>query len=162
MLARNQLRLQVTNVAKIMSFGSKKMKGESLMQIKIFKDLKQYTVTSNIKKEDIDLVKKYRPLALKKKDGDGNDVFGVSYVEGKPCISPNGITFGSTSSVGGFAMVTGSIPDELPEGTTLGDFVADKVGGALTLALEFEASIPAVAAEIRSERDALINSIVEV
>ena len=59
-------------------------------------------------------------------------------------------------------MVTGSIPDELPEGTTLGDFVADKVGGALTLALEFEASIPAVAAEIRSERDALINSIVEV
>ena len=47
------------------------------MQIKIFKNLKQYTLTSSIKKDDLDLVKKYRPAALKKKDADGNDIFAT-------------------------------------------------------------------------------------
>ena len=41
------------------------------MQIKIFNDLKQYTLTSTLTKADIDLVKKYRPSALKKQDAEG-------------------------------------------------------------------------------------------
>lgn len=132
------------------------------MIIKIFRDLKQYTLTSSIKKDDIDLVKKYRPAALKKKDADGNDIFAVSYVEGKPCVAANGITFGSVSAEGGFAMITGALPETLPANTTAGDYVADKVGSALTLINEFEASIPEVVNAIKTERAQLIGGIVEV
>ena len=132
------------------------------MVIKIFRDLKQYTLTSSIKKSDIDLVKKHRPNALKKKDADGNDIFAVSYVEGKPCVAANGVTFGATSAEGGFAMITGTLPETLPANTTAADFVADKVGSALTLINEFEASIPDVVNAIKTERAELIGGIVEV
>lgn len=131
------------------------------MQIKIFKDLHKYTLTSTITKAQIDLVKKYRPDALKKKDNDGNDLFAMSYVEGKPSVFANGITFGSASADGGFAMITGDLPTTLPEGTTYGDFVADKVGAALSYVNVMEIEIPAVAAEISSERFELINGMVE-
>lgn len=132
------------------------------MTIKIFRDLKQYTLVSSIKKEDIDLVKKYRPAALKKKDADGNDIFAVSYVEGRPCVAANGITFGSTSVEGGFAMIAGSLPETLPANTTEGDYVADKVGGAITLINEFEKSIPEVVTAIKNERAQLIGGITVV
>ena len=132
------------------------------MVIKIFRDLNQYTLTSSIKKEDLDLVKKYRPAALKKKDAEGNDIFGVSYVEGKPFVAANGVTFGSVSAEGGFAMITGTLPESLPANTTAGDYVADKVGGAITYINEFEASIPEVVAAIKAERAALLGSITTV
>lgn len=132
------------------------------MTIKIFKDLKQFTLTSRIKKDDLDLVKKYRPASLKKKDADGNDIFAVSYVEGKPCVSANGITFGSVSAEGGYAMITGALPESLPAGTTAGDYVADKVGSALAFINEFEQSIPEVVNAIKTERATLISGIVEV
>ena len=132
------------------------------MNIKIFRDLNQYTLTSTLKKDDIDLVKKYRPSALKKKDADGNDVFAVSYVEGKPCVAANGITFGSVSAEGGYAMIAGSLPENLPANTTAGDYVADKVGSALALINEFEASIPGVVNEIKTERAQLIGGITVV
>ena len=132
------------------------------MTIKIFRDLKQYTLTSSLKVEDIELVKKYKPVALKKKDADGNDIFAVSYVEGRPCVSANGITFGSASAEGGFAMITGNLPDTLSNNTTAADYVADKVGSALALINEFEASIPEVVNTIKSERAALISGIVTV
>lgn len=131
------------------------------MQIKIFKDLQKYTLTSTITKSDIDLVKKYRPTALKKQDADGNDVFAISYVEGKPCVSANGVTFGSASTNGGFAMVTGDLPTNLPTGTTYGEYIADKVGVALAHINSFEESIPGVVNEITTERNELISGIVE-
>lgn len=132
------------------------------MQIKIFKNLKQYTLTSSLKKDDIELVKKYRPGALKKKDADGNDIFAMSYVEGKPCVAANGITFGAADVDGGYAMIIGSLPEALPANTTAGDYIADKVGSALEFVNEFEALIPEIAEEIRAERNELIASIAEV
>lgn len=132
------------------------------MQIKIFKNLKQYTLTSAIKTSDLELVKKYRPGALKKKDADGNDVFGMSYVEGKPCVAANGITFGSTDVDTGCAMIVGTLPESLPANTTAGDYIADKVGAALAHVNELEAIIPEIASDIMAERTALIGSIAEV
>lgn len=131
------------------------------MQIKIYRDLRKYTLTSTLTKEDIETVKKYRPGALKKKDADGNDIFAVSYVEGKPCVSANGITFGAKSTEGGFAMIEGDLPATLPAGQTYGDYVADKVGAALSGINEFETSLPLVVAEINNERADLIGGIVE-
>ena len=132
------------------------------MIIRIFRDLKQYTLTSSITKDDIDIIKKYRPAALKKKDADGNDIFAVSYVEDRPCISPSGMTFGSVSAEGGYVMIVGSLPETLPEHMSAGDYVADKVGSALSFVSEFETSVPDVANSIRHERAELINGIVEV
>ena len=131
------------------------------MQIKIFKNLKHYTLTSSIKKDDIELVKKYRPGALKKKDADGNDVFAMSYVEGKPCVSAKGVTFGAADVDSGCAMIVGTVPATLPANTTVGDYIADEVGCALEFINEFEATIPEIAADIRAERATLIGSITE-
>lgn len=131
------------------------------MQIKIFKDLKKYTLTSNITKEDIELVKKHRPLALKKQDKDGNDVFAISYNEGHPCVGEFGVTFGSVASEGGNAMCVFDLPEKIPQGMTAADIAADKVGCALDNINEFEASIPAIAAEIAAARAELIGNIEE-
>lgn len=131
------------------------------MQIKLFKDLNEYLIVSALKQEEIELVKKYRPSALKKQDADGNDIFAVSFNSGHPCVSANGVTFGSASVDGGYAMVHGVLPANLPEGTTYGEFIADKVGPALAGLKEFEESVPAVVAEITAERSAIIGSIVE-
>ena len=45
-----------------------------------------YVLASEIKAEDIELLKKYDPDALKIKDKDGNDKFSVTYAEGKSGI----------------------------------------------------------------------------
>ncbi len=132
------------------------------MQIKIFKNLKQYTLTSSLKKDDIELVKKYRPNELKIKDSDGNDVFAMSYNEGKSCVSANGITFGATDVDTGCAMIVGALPETLPANTTAGDYIADAVGSALEYVTYFEERLPFAASEIKAEREALIGSIAEV
>lgn len=129
------------------------------MTVKIFRDLNEYTLVSSIKKEDIDMVKKYRPAALKKKDADGNDIFAVSYVEGRPCVAANGITFGATSAEGGYAMIAGEIPTDLPANTTASDYVADKISAALAFIGEFEKSIPETVAAIKSDRAKVIEGI---
>lgn len=131
------------------------------MQINFFKDLKKFTLTSSVTKENIDLVKKYRPAALKVKDADGNDIFGMSYVEGKSCVSANGVTFGATASEGGYAMIVGDIPAEISK-EKVGEYIADQVGAALAHINALEQIVPAAAAEITAERNALIGTISEV
>lgn len=129
------------------------------MKITLHRDVAKYVLTSTIKKEDLELVKKYRPDALKIKDSDGNDIFGMSFVAGKPCISKNGVTFGAVNA-DGFAIVTGDIPEKLPEGTpNAGEYVADVVGAALAHVNALEASLPEVVATIKTERAALIGGI---
>lgn len=129
------------------------------MTITIHRDVNKYVLTSTIKKADLELAKKYRPDALKVKDSDGNDIFGMSFVAGKPCISKNGVTFGAANA-DGFAIVTGDIPEKLPEGTpNAGEYVADIVGAALTHINALEAQLPDVVATIKNERAALIGSI---
>ena len=131
------------------------------MQIKIFKLPKQYALISSIKKSDIELVKKYRPDALKKKNEAGDDIFAMSYVEGKSCVSANGITFRAVDADTGCAVIIGALPDTLPANTTNGDYIADVVGAALPFVNEIEEKVPAIAAEIRAERSTLIGSITE-
>jgi hypothetical protein len=126
------------------------------MQIKVFMNLKKYTLTSSIKAEDIELVKKYRPKALKKQDSDGNDVFAISYVKGKTSVSANGITFGGEDYDTGHAIVVDDLPDEVG----IADYVLDKVSAALPYIEELERELPAVVAEIQSERERVANSIV--
>lgn len=132
------------------------------MQIKIFANLKQYTLTSSLTKADIELVKKYRPTALKIKDNDCNDIFAMSYVEGKSCVAANGVTFGAADVNNGRAMIIGTLPETLPADTTAGDYIADKIGSALPFINELEAVIPEVVDQIKTERAELIGSITTV
>lgn len=125
------------------------------MTITLNMDAKKYILASSLKKEDIELVKKYRPSALKIQDKDGNDVFAMSYCEGRPYIGKNGITFGSASHEGEYALVVG----DLPAGEKVEEQIADMVGAALTHINALEKSIPDAVDAIKTERAALIGSI---
>ena len=126
------------------------------MKIKVFNDLKKYTLTSTLKAEDIIMLKKYQPDALVIKDADGNSVFGMSYVEGKPSVSKIGVTFGSASHEGELAMVTGDIPTGTEK---VEDYIADQVGAALIHINALEESLPAVITGIKDARKKLIEGI---
>lgn len=129
------------------------------MKIKILNDVKKYVITSTIKKEQLELVKKYRPDALVLKDAEGNDVFGMSYVEGRPCVSKNGVTFGSVNDAG-YLLVTGDIPADLPKGVADNkNYVADIVGAAQANIKALETSLPEVIEQIGAARSEIINGI---
>lgn len=127
------------------------------MKLAVIKDVKKYILTSTIAKEEFDLVSKYAPSSLKVKDAEGNDLFAMSYAEGKHSISKFGVTFGGVSHEGKKLLVTGDLP-ELPDGTE-GEYVADLVGAALTFINALEEIVPAKAAKIKEERTALIKDI---
>ena len=125
------------------------------MTITLNMDAKKFILASTLKKEDIELVKKYRPSELKIQDKDGNDIFAMSYCEGHPYIGKNGITFGAESHEGKYAIVVG----DLPAGDNVEDKVADMVGVALSYINTLEKALPAVVTGIKEERAALIGSI---
>lgn len=118
-----------------------------------------FVATSTIKADDIALVAKYKPDALKIKDKEGNDVFSISYVaDGNSSIAPFGITFTGKSrgEDGGYATLT----QKLPKGTTdAKKYVADAVGGVIEHVNAIEESLPAVVEEIKTTKAALLDSI---
>jgi hypothetical protein len=128
------------------------------MNITLHRDVEKYVLTSSLKTEDIELVKKYRPDALKIKNADGDEVFGLTYNAGKSSVAKFGITFGATNA-DGFAIVTGDVPADVIKAGKEGEYVADVVGAALPHINEMEAHLPEVVATIKSERAALIGSI---
>jgi len=128
------------------------------MTAKVLRDLKKYIVTSSIKTADIETLAKYRPGALKEADEEGNDKFAVSYNPGHGSVAAFGVTFGTSTTEGGYAAIVGDLPETEPEGGYAA-WLADKVGGALEHINAFEASIPAAAAEVNGARNALIASI---
>lgn len=130
------------------------------MKITLHQDVKKYVLTSTLKKDDLDLVKKYAPDALKIKDKDGNDVFGMSYCENRSSVSKIGVTFGGVNK-DGCVIVVGDIPADLPAGTKPGEYVADVVGAALENINALEAKLPEVVTGIRAQRAELIGSITE-
>lgn len=87
-----------------------------------------FCVTSKIKKEDFDLVKKHNPDALKVFNEDGDEIFTVNYNESCPAIESFGITFGGVSTAEdtkGYLTFTGVIPSSVADAK---EYVADKVG----------------------------------
>lgn len=130
------------------------------MKITLHQDVKKFVLTSTLKKADIELVKKYAPDALKIKDKDGNDVFGMSYCADKHGVSKVGVTFGGVNK-DGFAIVVGDLPANLPENQKPGEYVADIVGAAIQNINVLEEAIPAVVTDIKTQRAELIGSITE-
>lgn len=118
-----------------------------------------YTLSSTLTVEDILLLKKYNPDALKLKDSDGNMKFAIDYCEGKPSVTPFGITFGSELLSTGNATVVGEIPNGLNNADLAKGFVVDKLGCVVDYIQTLESSIPEEAKAIRDKRIALINNI---
>ena len=115
-------------------------------------------VTSDLKLEDLKMVKKYRPSALTLwggKDGD-EPIFAIS-TEGCAGINEFGATFKDESRDGsGLACITMELRYD---GDSLKEYIADKIGGALMNIAKLEATIPAVIEEIGAERATVMDQI---
>lgn len=119
-----------------------------------------YALTSTIKVQDIELLKKYNPDALNVKDKDNKVVFGVSYSEGKPSVAPFGVTFGGkTRDENGYATITGTIPSDLKTAEAAKEFVAEKFGGVVAFLETLEKSIADAAKTVADNRKKLVDSI---
>lgn len=81
-------------------------------------------LTSETKMEDIELLKKVNPDALKLKDKDGNEIFAIG-AGTNGGISKNGVVFdGATRDDDAFATVTVTVPANVGN---VADWVAEKV-----------------------------------
>lgn len=118
-------------------------------------------ITSTLKLEDILSVQKYRPSALILKGGeDGKEpIFAIMANPGaNGTLTKFGATFGSASHDDNkFATITGGLPNT--EGLDVKEFIADQYGAALNSLGKLEASIPGVLAEVRQERNAVMQNI---
>jgi len=119
-----------------------------------------YALTSDVKVEDIQLLTKYKPDALKIKDEDGNDKFSVGYTQGKPAVSSFGITFGGKNFQDGKATITKNLPDAVSDNVEKAkEFVAEQFGAIIAYLKQLEETIPAAAKAIRDDKKALVDSI---
>ena len=118
-------------------------------------------VTSTLKVEEIETLKKYNSDALKIFDADGNQTFGVSYENGNGTLSKKGVVFGSPSRDGnGFATLTINLEtEEDVPADLLKEMIADMLGDIPTKLEVIEQQAPAALSEVNAAREALINSI---
>ncbi len=119
-----------------------------------------YALVSSIKVDDISLLKKHNPSALKIVDEKTkNTLFAVDYAEGKNDLVKFGITFGSTSrDANGTAVFTGTLPAGLTADEAKA-YIADKLGTVQGYLATLEQTIPAEAQKVAAARKALVDSI---
>lgn len=116
-------------------------------------------ITSELKREDIELLEKYRPDALILKGGeDGKKpIFRVATTSGMGDINKFGAAFGGVTHDGaGLATITivGGV-----SGEDVREAVAEKVGTAILNLNKLEESLPAVLEEISAEKAAILANI---
>lgn len=113
-------------------------------------------IESAIKFADIEQVKKYRPDALTLTDEEKNPLFRID-VGSKPQANEFGIVFdGKTHDENGYATYTQLIP---ATGGNVKDAIADIYGKTVLLLTKYEEAFPAVLADIKAEREAVLDSI---
>lgn len=117
-----------------------------------------YALVSDIKVEDIVLLKKYNPEALKIKDKDGNEQFAIGYNEGHPSVAPFGVTFGAKNLADGKATITKTLP-AFDSTEKAKEYVAEEFGAVVAYLKQLEATVPDEAKKVRDERKALIDGI---
>ena len=119
-----------------------------------------FTVASDIKLEDVQLLAKENPTALKIVDEAGNEKFALCYIEGGDSLQKFGMTFGGHTweeaprITSAFQMPEGI--DNIEDAKT---YVADALVKVVDYIKALEQSIPAAAKEIRDKRTALKDDI---
>lgn len=116
-------------------------------------------VTSAIKFEELKNVKKYRPDALVLKGGeDGKEpIFAINVTNGTGSINQYGASFGAETrdeeKLATLTLIANGIDGDIKE------FVADKLGCALTNLNKLEEILPDVVKEIADEKAKVLSSI---
>lgn len=122
-----------------------------------------YTLTTEIKAEDVKLLKKYNSdaLVITEKDGDNERiVFSVGYNEGKPSVADFGITFGSkTRDEKGYLTLTEMLPKGLKSNDEAKEYVAGIFGKAIAYIKALEAKIPEAVEAVKKQRKEILDSI---
>ena len=119
-----------------------------------------YTLTSDISINDIELLKRYNPDALKIIDENGNHKFAIDYCEGNPSTTPFCIVFGGfTRDEAKKATATGALPSGMSSDEQAKEYVAEIFGKIIANLKSMEVSVPVEAKRISDERQALIDSI---
>ena len=107
-------------------------------------------VTSALKLEDLETIKKYRPKALRmyEKDEDGmkSEVFRLDVKDGTGEISKIAVVYGKTTDAEGRARLTMAVDPVDPEA------IKDKYGPALVTLAKLEETLAGVALEIAAEK----------
>ena len=116
-----------------------------------------YVITSDMTKEDLEMVKKYRPSALEIKDEDTKEtLFKVGI--GNSNANDFGISFGGVSNdEEKVATATLSIPSDVED---VKQYVLDTAGLTIANLNKIEAGITEALTEIRAERDAIAERII--
>ena len=121
------------------------------------------TITSTISIDDIILLQKHNPEALKlySENEDGKSLeFSIVGVSTKGGAGVFGIEFnGFTRTEEKYATFT-AIHNDLPEDNAAAkEFVADKYGAVITKLSKLETTIPAAVAQVKSDRASIVEGI---
>jgi hypothetical protein len=115
-------------------------------------------VTSSVTLENLKLVEKHRPDALRLKDDDGNTTFALGV--GSNSINSNGVSYAKvTYDEDGFATATTVIPEGVEDPK---DYIVDTFGPTLEKLNQIEGTLPDIIDEINLARDTVRESITTV
>ena len=121
---------------------------------------KAIVITSALKLEELETVKKYQPKALVLLGGeDGKEpIFAVGVVRGSAGKIGNvGVEFGEeTHDDQKLATMTLMVPGDVKD---MKEYVADKYGAALMNLAKLEANLPAVIGAIAAEKQSIMDNI---
>lgn len=119
---------------------------------------KALVVTSTVKLDEIETVKKYRPDSLVLYEGEGEEkepVFAIGTAK-TGNIGKYGANFDGKNQAG-FAQLTMFM--NIPEDKDIKEVVADEIGGALLNLGKLEEKLPTVIEEIATEKAAIQSNI---
>lgn len=120
---------------------------------------KAIVITSALKLEELETVKKYQPKALVLLGGeDGKEpIFAVGVVRGSAGKICNiGVEFGEETQTEKLATMTLMAPADVKD---MKEYVADKYGAALMNLAKLEANLPAVIGAIAAEKQSIMDNI---
>lgn len=120
---------------------------------------KAIVITSALKLEELETVKKYQPKALVLLGGeDGKEpIFAVGVVRGSAGKIGNvGVEFGEETQTEKLATMTLMAPADVKD---MKEYVADKYGAALMNLAKLEANLPAVIGAIAAEKQSIMDNI---
>ena len=115
-------------------------------------------ITTDLTVDQLAIVNRIKPEALKVTDENGDVVFSLGLTSSSGTVCKGGVRFSDTTfNTDGKATITAEI--RATSADEVRDFVAHEYAGAIRYIKEFETSIPALAAQLKAEEDALKDSI---
>ena len=118
-------------------------------------------ITSTATPEQIKMLKKYRPSALKLYEGEGaakKEVFMVDIQSNEPgVISKYGAVFSTRTDKNGKATITMDIPTDVED---VKEWAADTLGVAILLLRKLEKQFAPMLDDVKAEKDAVAAAIV--